>query len=520
MHLIYRHAFRTVVFLGTGPACEPKVKLGWRTLFADLRKAHIYGEGEVLKEFKRIMAHPYFQRVWVLQEVGMSQKSNIIAYYNGSIIPWRKITGAGTLLGCYECGKPFQLLQLTPSVRRHEMLIAKWTTIAPSEGTYLPSFGRYIESARGSSFLSSLPFILWAEPRLTEFLQDSRFSLATDPRDKIYSLLNLFRISEDKAELAWLLTIDYAQAVAQVYTNAARYCVEVERTLEIICYKEGAPALSDIPSWVPDWTSEHLFPIHRIAIMTQYQAQFHDQRWPTSPWLPSLRSTSNKLPIANFSDDSKLMTLTGYKLGIVSKVSSIWQAPLDVPDLPLFHEWATLYTGDAPSEVIDLPFMPDPRPFSIDTKEHTVCDFWLRIGRNRRLKSSDSTNSCHTDHHTERQWRRSSYYRHRIGRGVQLVNQDVVGFFFFKDWLAMMLPYASIGRRVAATMNGYFLLVPPETKEGDAVFFFVRGGSLDFVVRKECEETQCELIGVAYVHGFFGVQRCWQGMERETVILK
>jgi hypothetical protein len=87
MHLIYRHAFRTVVFLGTGPACEPKVKLGWRTLFADLRKAHIYGEGEVLKEFKRIMAHPYFQRVWVLQEVGMSQE---VEYH--CILQWQHYT--------------------------------------------------------------------------------------------------------------------------------------------------------------------------------------------------------------------------------------------------------------------------------------------------------------------------------------------------------------------------------------------------------------------------------------------
>jgi hypothetical protein len=83
---------------------------------------------------------------------------------------------------------------------------------------------------------------------------------------------------------------------------------------------------------------------------------------------------------------------------------------------------------------------------------------------------------------------------------VVLLKGGILAFFLFKDWLAMVLPYASVGRRVAVTLNGYFLLVPPDTKEGDAVYSFEGDGSFGFVVRKKYDETQCELVGAANVH--------------------
>lgn len=65
MHLIYRHALRTVVFLSSGELFTINVDLTWTALLHDLRKAHKEGEGNALREYKAIFAHPYFQRVWV-----------------------------------------------------------------------------------------------------------------------------------------------------------------------------------------------------------------------------------------------------------------------------------------------------------------------------------------------------------------------------------------------------------------------------------------------------------------------
>ena len=78
---------------------------------------------------------------------------------------------------------------------------------------------------------------------------------------------------------------------------------------------------------------------------------------------------------------------------------------------------------------------------------------------------------------------------------------------FFHDWLAMMLPYASVGRMVAATKDGYFLLVPPETRQNDFVYFLDGGGSLGFVLREVGESDKYTIVGAAYVHGFYGVKR-------------
>jgi hypothetical protein len=160
MHLIYKGAARTVVYLGTGVASYSDIKLGWRALMADLRSVHTSGKGKTLKEYSRLLSHPYFQRVWVLQEIRMSVRTRIVVYYRDKPMSWDKITSAGILLGSHETGRRYQLLQLRPSVRRHEMIIARWTTIPSTNATFVTNFDEYIESARRSLFLNSMPFIL------------------------------------------------------------------------------------------------------------------------------------------------------------------------------------------------------------------------------------------------------------------------------------------------------------------------------------------------------------------------
>ncbi len=75
-----------------------------------------------------------------------------------------------------------------------------------------------------------------------------RSVLASDPRDKIYGLLNLLDPS-----LTALITPDYTASVLDVYTDLARATIRATESLDIIrhCY----PTLnSGFPSWVPDWT--------------------------------------------------------------------------------------------------------------------------------------------------------------------------------------------------------------------------------------------------------------------------
>ena len=83
-----------------------------------------------------------------------------------------------------------------------------------------------------------------------------------------------------------------------------------------------------------------------------------------------------------------------------------------------------------------------------------------------------------------------------------------------------MLPYASIGRRVAVTQDGYFVLVPPETRQGDAVYFLDGGGSLGYVLRRKVGDEEHEFIWATYVHGFYGIRPIWRGGGWEKLVVK
>ena len=521
MHLVYKHATRTVVFLGSVKEPEqPKTVLSTWKLFSELRKASESRVGDTMKECQVLFAHPWFRRVWILQEISMSNTVKIIVYYNGNEMTWDKLSVAAAWFGQYSPGQEFRFFQFPPSVRQHEMIVTTWTAMTVSGPSYFSCLDRYGALTNKYNEWFYTRFFLWLEPRLTEVLQDSRFCLATDPRDKVYSLLNLLSSGTAQAEFAWLLDVDYTLPVAEVYLRAARYSIETERSLEILCYKDAAPHVLNLPSWVPDWTAQRLFPMQRISNPLHYRCQFHDTIWPDRSWMPPLRRTSNQSPVASFSADGRTITLSGYKLDTIETTSSIWDAALHMPDNTRFEEWASLYTGGSASEITALPFRRERWPKGVRIHPHTIGDFWIRVGRHPRLKSTDTLRPFFTDHCAQEKWRRSPYHRHRRGRAFVFHRQGNTALLWSKDWLATTLPYASIGRRVAAARSGYFLLVPPDTTKGDAVYFLEGGGSIGYVLRRVNNEPEHEFVGAAYVHGFYGIQNCWQGMEQETVVLK
>jgi hypothetical protein len=123
MHLVYKHATRTVVFLSsTQKSGQPKTALSTWRLFSELRKASDSGVGDTMKECQDLFTHPWFRRVWILQEISMSNTLRIIVYYNGIEMTWDKLSIAATWLGQYTPGQRFRFFQFPPSVRQHEMM--------------------------------------------------------------------------------------------------------------------------------------------------------------------------------------------------------------------------------------------------------------------------------------------------------------------------------------------------------------------------------------------------------------
>ena len=230
------------------------------------------------------------------------------------------------------------------------------------------------------------------------------------------------------------------------------------------------------------------------------------------------RSTAT---IASFNEDGNDLTVTGYKLDIIALISSIWEQPLEDADLKTFRGWADVFTGGKAAEIADLPFQPESGWKGLRTTPYSTCDFWLRVSRSPRFKATDTLDPFTSDHPAQQDWRHNTYRRHRTrSRGVVLTRDGVMSLTLWYSWLALMLPYASVGRRVAATCDGFFLLVPPETRPDDLVYFLEGGGTLGYVLRRREGLHACEFIGAAYVHGFFGTRLRREGSIIETLHIR
>ena len=81
---------------------------------------------------------------------------------------------------------------------------------------------------------------------LLGLLQFSHIFQATDPRDKVYSLLNL---ANDRQDLA--LPFDYSCTPEDLYIFVARRILETSPNLNILYSNLNKKSLN-LPSWVPD----------------------------------------------------------------------------------------------------------------------------------------------------------------------------------------------------------------------------------------------------------------------------
>lgn len=70
--------------------------------------------------------------------------------------------------------------------------------------------------------------------------------LATDPRDKIYSLLGMVEPNSHNS-----LRVDYTLTWTEVFRDAAIYVIGDRNDLEVLMYAGSSE--TELPSWVPDW---------------------------------------------------------------------------------------------------------------------------------------------------------------------------------------------------------------------------------------------------------------------------
>jgi hypothetical protein len=97
---------------------------------------------------------------------------------------------------------------------------------------------------------------------LRDLIRECRHRRATDPRDKIFSLLGLMG---DK--LNPYLKPDYLKSVGEVYANAVLHFITQSESLDPLCGWQAFGRQNELPSWVPDYSlNQDLSPASLVTI--------------------------------------------------------------------------------------------------------------------------------------------------------------------------------------------------------------------------------------------------------------
>jgi len=164
-----------------------------------------------VQDMQKFLERPWFERVWVLQEVAFSRSAYAIC--GDMCVPWGLFTA-------------------------HHMWKAHAIKFMRATHFRSPAVLSY---ASESSF-----------PRtpLLQQLNYSRLCKASDPRDKVIALLGMTNPSD-----GWNRLIDYSMTTEQIYTSLARRLVEQDRSLRVLSGAHGSsPEHASLPTWVPDWS--------------------------------------------------------------------------------------------------------------------------------------------------------------------------------------------------------------------------------------------------------------------------
>ncbi|KAI8623732.1 heterokaryon incompatibility protein-domain-containing protein [Xylariaceae sp. FL1651] len=180
-------------------------------------------EDRIWEAVRNLASRPYWSRAWVLQEVAVA-KTDPILVCGHRTAAWKSL-----------------------STERFSTQGVRFTFLSPENVARIRT-----------GYRTAAIFMVRDEYRkrsggidLDRLLMLTLTFEATDPVDKIFALVGLSTDSTKRAVLP-----DYSKSPAQVYTEAARYLINMSGNMNSLCCNTNSPRMTGLamPSWVPDWT--------------------------------------------------------------------------------------------------------------------------------------------------------------------------------------------------------------------------------------------------------------------------
>ena len=404
----------------------------------------------------RLFRKPWFSRTWVIQEYGLAKTA--MAMFGDQTIPFHYI-GVAALI-------------LLRSFREHLVPLQVKQTIDMANHLYL-MFSPHVQFRN-----------------FTHLIDNARLFQATDPRDKIYALLEH---PQARPSGEAIIEPDYSKSTLEVYREAAVTLIQRGQSIEILCAVQHDPNTSlvdpNFPSWVPRF--DKYYGSRVLGRFTSDHLASGNIDFP--PELVPKDCKSNSLTVRGIFFDTicshthllhaRAFDLTDSENPIDNPVSAIWlEGKLDTTP-------ASYPSGDTMKKAFISSLGAGTRKFLSTNLEADFSAYWLRI-----FEASFDPEDC-----TEFDAR---YHRSlcRLAQGGSWMRfQDVVA-------------DACNGRKFIFTTRGYFGIGPGATQLDDRIIVLF-GADVPLVVRPR-EDGRYTLVGECYVHGIMAGQvvRTWRGM--------
>ncbi|KAJ2984495.1 hypothetical protein NUW58_g6029 [Xylaria curta] len=343
---------------------------------------------------------------------------------------------------------------------------------------------------------------------LLQLLWDTRSLHATDPRDKVYSLLGL--INQKEAGVGGL-TPDYSVSVEECYKRATLAIMSYTRNLDVLITEQNSKSTLNLPSWVPDWG--YLEKPAPLQIMG-------DRGWAGSkevtnnPIYRRFRASGSDQYYTATAVNGDALKLSGYVFDTIIALERVMEQPkllrLGLSRNSWKSDWVSLIGFiDSMGTYFDVFVRWEKLAFSRKESEYptgedpgTVFTMAMTTGIMDGPKTASTILK-------EWRWCLRWYNAISILRPF-IISTWIYNFLMFLIGIIFSLytgggrtaPHCFMegSRRLARTKKGYLALVPRHSIVGDEILL-LRGGSVPFVVRATPHENGYNLIGPSYVHG-------------------
>ncbi|KAI3335918.1 heterokaryon incompatibility protein-domain-containing protein [Ustulina deusta] len=232
-----------------------------------------------------ILSRPWFVRCWVIQEAALSKNAPqmLCGTYE---LSWECIIPSATWLlsMCYK---------LTPLHRRP-------TTVPALRSLKLFNELRQV----------GLPW------DMTTLLNKARRFKASEPRDRVYSLIGLAGEANERSVLPAALRANYDRPVQDVFRDITRYIIMSSRNLSILTLIRYNPDWNKYPSWVVDFAGDVLW--ERISHFA-WSAQAHG--WHCVKEMTNDAAGDLPVEVQHSSDD--ILALKGFRVDTINATCAV-----------------------------------------------------------------------------------------------------------------------------------------------------------------------------------------------------